>query len=292
VIHRSGTERLAPPSGRSNKTKTVAVWPRLPAKEYLKLAPRSALMHALLKYEVSLQPIKPKLEEDACSRLADEPGPTCTMLGRKSTLSSPRAEQFLLIVMDLGERAFILVPFAAFVVALSYSLSMRPYNLLALLSESLMVFFVVFRRPPRTVTGRPLHWAVAFAGTALPLFLRPGGQAFVPTIFGAVLMFAGLSVSIWAILFLRSSFGLVAANRGLVRAGPYLLVRHPMYAGYMLVNAGFLTNNPTLWNLAVVTVAAGLQIARVFAEDDILAEDPQHAAFKNRVRYRLVPGVF
>jgi protein-S-isoprenylcysteine O-methyltransferase Ste14 len=259
------------------------------ARDLFKLPPKWRASR-VADYEASmlgLQPIKTKLEEGACSRLADMAGPTCVMFGRESKFS-PRAERILLGAMHLGERAFILVPFAAFVVALSYSLSLRPYNLIALFSESLMVFFIVFRRYPKTVTVRPLHWAVAFAGTACPLFLRPGGQVFLPTVFGTVLML----VSIWAILSLRRSFGLVAANRGLVQAGPYLLVRHPMYAGYMLVNAGFLLNNPTFCNLALVTVTVGLQIARVVVEDEVLAEDPDHAAFKNRVRYRLVPGLF
>jgi protein-S-isoprenylcysteine O-methyltransferase Ste14 len=240
---------------------------------------------------LGLRPIKTKLEEDASSRLANMAGSTCEMFGDESKLS-PRAERFLLTALHLGEQAFILVPFAAFVVALAYSLSLRPYNLIALFSESLMVFFIVFRRDPKTVTCRPLHWAVAFAATACPLFLRPGGQLFLPTVFGTVPMFAGLLLSIWAILSLRRSFGLVAANRGLVQAGPYQFVRHPMYAGYMLVSAGFLVNNPTFWNLAVVTVTVGLQIARVFVEDEVLADDPDHATFKNLVRYRLVPGLF
>jgi len=235
--------------------------------------------------------LKSELEEEASSRQADMAGPSCVMFGRESKLS-PAAEGFLLRVMHLGEQAFILVPFAAFVVALAHSLSLRPSNLIALFSETLMVFFIVFRRDPKIVTCRPLHWAVAFAATAGPLFLRPGGQLFLPTVFGTAPMFVGLLVGLWAIISLRRSFGLVAANRGLVQAGPYLLVRHPMYAGYMLVNAGFLVNNPTFWNLAVVTVSVALQIARVFIEDEVLAGDPDHAAFKNRVRYRLVPGLF
>jgi protein-S-isoprenylcysteine O-methyltransferase Ste14 len=268
------------------------MWPRRPARDALNYFARPDSFIAI-EYEASmlgLQPINPKHEQGTYSQPEDQAELTCSIYGRECI--SPRAKRFLLRTMDLGERAFILVPFAAFVVALSYSLALKPYNLLALLSESLMVIFVVFRRKPKTVTDRPQDWAVAFAATALPLFLRPGGQIFVPTIFGTVLMFVGLLVSIWAMLSLRRSFGLVAANRGLVQTGPYLLVRHPMYAGYMLTSAGFLINNPTLWNLAVVIVTAALQLARVIAEDEILAQDPDHAEFENRVRYRLLPGVF
>ena len=239
-----------------------------------------------------LHRMKLNLKKGAFSRPTDTGPPTCTMFGRKATLSSERAEQFLLRALDFAERMFILVPFAAFAVALSYSLALRPYNLLALVYDSLLVFFILFRRDAKIITGRPLDWVLAFAGTVFPLFLRPGGQIFIPTIVGAVLMFAGLLICIWALFSLRRSFGLAAANRGLIQSGPYRLMRHPMYAGYMLVNVGFLMNNPTFWNLAVVTVSAGLQIARIFAEDEVLAQDPDHAAFSRRVRYRLVPGLF
>jgi hypothetical protein len=65
---------------------------------------------------LGLRPIKAKLEERACSRLADMAVSTCVMFGCEDKFS-PRAERFLLIAMDLGERAFILVLFVAFVVS-------------------------------------------------------------------------------------------------------------------------------------------------------------------------------
>src|SRR5262249_24938009 len=163
------------------------------ASDLSKLPPKCRASRAT-DYEASmfgLRPIRTKLEDDACSQMADMVGPSCVVFGRESKLSPP-AERFLLTVMHLGEQAFIVVPFAAFVVALAHSLSLRPYNLIALFSESLMVFFIVFRRAPKTVTCRPLHWAVAFAATAGPLFLRPGAQPFLPTVFGTIPIFGGL----------------------------------------------------------------------------------------------------
>ncbi len=208
-----------------------------------------------------------------------------------TTPLSPRAERSLQIAIDLGERLFVLLLFATFVVRLSHSLAIRPYNLLALLSEGLVATFILIRRNTDAVTMRPLDWVVALAGTALPMTVTPGGQPLLPPFAGTALMFAGLSLAVWAKATLRRSFGIAAANRGAVISGPYRLIRHPMYAGYFLVFAGFLINNPSIWNLAIYLLAAVCLIVRIFAEEVMLGSDPAYAAYRQRVRYRLAPGV-
>lgn len=208
-----------------------------------------------------------------------------------TTPLSPRAERSLQIAIDLGERLFVLLLFATFAVRLSQSLGIRPYNLLALLSEGLVATLILIRRNTDAVTMRPLDWVVALAGTALPMTVRPSGQPVLPALAGTVLMFAGLSLALWAKATLRRSFGIAAANRGSVITGPYCLVRHPMYAGYFLVFAGFLLNNPSIWNLAIYLLAVVCLIVRIFAEEVVLTNDPAYAAYRQRVRYRLAPGV-
>ena len=193
--------------------------------------------------------------------------------------------------LDLGERAFSILLFAALVARLAPGLASRPWNGLLLASEGLVVLFMVFRRRPELVSSRPLDWLAAFIGTA-PLLVQPGGQPLAPPAVGVFLIFFGLIVSIWAKVTLRGSFGLAAANRGLVGAGPYGLVRHPMYAGYLLTYAGFLLLNPLPWNAGVYLITASLLVYRVVAEERLLAEDADYLAFMGRVRYRLAPGLF
>jgi protein-S-isoprenylcysteine O-methyltransferase Ste14 len=204
---------------------------------------------------------------------------------------SPRTERLLQVAIDLGERLFMLLLFATFVVRLSHSLGIRPYNLLALLSEGLVATLILIRRNTDAVTMRPLDWVVALAGTALPMTVRPGGQPLLPPLAGTILMFAGLSLAVWAKAILRRSFGIAAANRGAVISGPYRLIRHPMYAGYFLVFAGFLINNPSIWNLVVYLLAVVCLIVRIFAEEVMLSSDPAYASYRQRVRYRFAPGV-
>ena len=91
---------------------------------------------------------------------------------------------------------------------------------------------------------------------------------------------------------LRRSFGLFAAHRGLVETGMYHLVRHPLYAGYVLSHVGFILSSPTLWNLACWVAIDSSQLARIYYEEQLLSRDPQYVQYQQRVRWRLVPGVF
>jgi protein-S-isoprenylcysteine O-methyltransferase Ste14 len=203
-----------------------------------------------------------------------------------------RLEDGLQLAIDFGERFFVLLLFATLIVRLSHTIGVRPYNILVLLSEGLIAFFVIVRRPARNVTMRPLDWAIALAGTALAMFVRAGGQPLLPEIVGTVLMFAGLSLAIWAKLSLRRSFGIAAANRGAIVAGPYRLIRHPMYSGYLIVYVGFVLNNPLLWNFCIYATTGLLLVVRLRAEEVVLKTDPVYDAYSGRVRFRLIPALF
>lgn len=205
---------------------------------------------------------------------------------------SPRTERVLQLCVDIGERIFLLLLFATFAVALSHSLEIKLYNILALVAEALTALLIVIRRPAREMTLRPRDWPVAFLGTALPMFVRAGGAPLLPASIGTALMFSGLLLAIFAKASLRRSFGLAAAHRGLVVAGPYRLIRHPMYAGYIVIYVGFFLNNPLTRNLVLYVAAIALQVMRILAEERVLRGDPDYIAYAKRVRYRLLPALF
>jgi protein-S-isoprenylcysteine O-methyltransferase Ste14 len=207
---------------------------------------------------------------------------------------SESTERFLQRLMDLGERTFIILLFAAYVVRIAHSLPARPSNLLAVASETLVVLFMVMRRPAAMVSTRPWDWFAAILGTALPLLVRPGGTLFLPqaAAIGTGLMASGLLFSTWAKLILRRGFGLAAANRGVVRSGPYRFVRHPMYLGYIVTNIGFLVVNPSAWNAGVYIVVVACHVTRILAEEKVLTRDAAYAGMTTEVHWRLVPGLF
>ena len=108
----------------------------------------------------------------------------------------------------------------------------------------------------------------------------------------AMVSAAGLCLVIAGKLTLGRSFGIVPANRGVVAAGPYLLVRHPIYTGYLVTHAAFVAAHPTLWNLAIVLIADTALVARGLIEERVLALDERYRAYCSRVGWHLVPGLF
>jgi protein-S-isoprenylcysteine O-methyltransferase Ste14 len=199
------------------------------------------------------------------------------------------------VALDLIERAAVAVFFGAMACSLltSWQDSGNIVSLVLLLSESSVVVFVVIRRYTSDVSVQPLDWLIALLGTTAPLLVRPtGGEPLVPLSVCAPLMLAGMVLQVAAKFALSRSFGVVAANRGVKIGGPYRLVRHPMYAGYVMTQIAFLLTNPSAWNAAVYGFALACQIGRILAEERVLVRDPSYRAFASAVPYRLVPRIF
>ena len=193
--------------------------------------------------------------------------------------------------VDAVERVFLLCLFAWFVSRIMPSVTGQPYNMLILVSESLTAFLILVRRPG-PMANSVYAWTIAIVGTCSPLFVLPAGETLIPVAVAAFMMLFGLFLSISAKAFLRRSFGLVAASRGVRRGGPYRLVRHPMYSGYVITQIGFLLLNPSLWNVAVYAVTWSTLLMRVLEEERFLSQDPAYRDYMADVRYRLFPGVF
>lgn len=208
----------------------------------------------------------------------------------QATLTPAERERDRLPALDLAERVFLLVVLGWFVSRMAMSLSAEPLNILLMVSESLPVLMLLLRTPGQIATTW-YAWTIAFIGTFGPLLVVPATGAIEPVYVAGLLMAAGLLISIAAKICLNRSFGIVAANRGVKRTGPYRLVRHPMYFGYLLTHIGFLLLNPALWNLAVYAVTWSAILLRIPAEERFLGRDPAYRSYAARVRYRLIPGL-
>jgi protein-S-isoprenylcysteine O-methyltransferase Ste14 len=162
-----------------------------------------------------------------------------------------------------------------------------------LVSEAVVVLFVAFRRRTTAISHRTSDWLVGFAGTLAPLLaVPPQGEAIIPIAYCGLLMLGGFCLQMAAKLTLRRSFGVVAANRSVKISGPYRLIRHPMYAGYVLTHLGFLLSGPNFWNFGLYSLTFGLLVVRVLAEERMLRQDPAYQLLSAKVPYRLVPFVF
>jgi protein-S-isoprenylcysteine O-methyltransferase Ste14 len=164
--------------------------------------------------------------------------------------------------------------------------------LFVLAGELIVLGFVIFGRPAVKSSASTKEWLIAFAGTSAPTFVVVGGTPLLPLQVVFWVCLTGLSLQIAAKINLNRSFGIVPANRGVVTDGFYSIVRHPVYASYLVGHVGFLLLNPNWWNLAVYTAGLSFQVSRMIMEEGLLSQDPAYAAYRQHVRYRLVPGVF
>lgn len=164
----------------------------------------------------------------------------------------------------------------------------RVYAILVV--DGIVLVFMLLRRPTANISLRLQDWFWALAATLAPLLLVP-----VPPLApnaGLALVFAGMALSLSAKLILRRSFGIVAANRGVKVGGPYRLVRHPMYAGYVITHIGTLLLLPHMWNWILFLFAWTAMYMRIEAEERMLGADAEYAEYRKHVRYRLIPGVY
>jgi protein-S-isoprenylcysteine O-methyltransferase Ste14 len=192
-------------------------------------------------------------------------------------------------IIDYGERIFLLLLTAPFLLAFTVYLPTHSYALALAVSETLAVTLILFRKRGEMV-AKPYPLAIAFLGTALPLLAKPGGAEMLPILVTSTLMLGGLAISISAKLFLNRSFGIVAANRGVKRGGPYRFVRHPMYLGYFITQVGFLLSAFTWWLFALYLASWLVQILRIIEEERILTLNEQYRAYALAVPRRVLPG--
>lgn len=169
----------------------------------------------------------------------------------------------------------------------------RVTGLLLLVSESLVVVLTIIRRRARLADRSVVATLVTAISLAGPALVRTGGGlGVVADGVTALASSIGLIVVIAGKITLGRSFGVIPANRGVVVAGPYAFVRHPIYAGYLLTHVAFACAYPTGWNIGVLVAADAALVARALVEERVLAADRAYQTYCRRVAWHLVPGVF
>jgi protein-S-isoprenylcysteine O-methyltransferase Ste14 len=147
----------------------------------------------------------------------------------------------------------------------------------------LMALSVSF--PPVIVAGldHRFGWSPVF-----PLWL---------IVLGFFLIALGYAFAAWALIENRffSSVVRIQVDRGHVvcDSGPYRIVRHPGYAGNMLALPGMVLALSSIWTLIPAAVALIIAAIRTVLEDQTLQDElPGYRVYAQRVRYRLIPGIY
>jgi len=196
---------------------------------------------------------------------------------------------------DLPARAIVCVLFTLLSVNLliDWIHTGHVTGLLLLTSELAVVVFTLLRRRARIVDRSWLATLVTTISLVGPPLLRAGGErGLLPDAATAAISGLGLIVVVVGQITLGRSFGLVPANRGVVVAGPYTFVRHPIYTGYVITHAAFLLAHPSWLNILVVALTDTALVVRALAEERVLSGDAMYQSYCRRVSWHLVPGVF
>lgn len=199
------------------------------------------------------------------------------------------------LLTDLLARATIVALFTLLSVNIlaNFLRTGRVTGLLLLAGESLVVVLTIARRRARTV-DRSVAAAVLTTVSLIgpPLVRATDAAPLAADAATAMLSAIGLGLVVVGKIALGRSFGLVPANRGIVVRGPYTMVRHPIYTGYLITHIAFLLAQPTPWNAGVLVVADIALVLRALMEEQILSADVDYQQYCCKVGWHLVPGVF
>jgi protein-S-isoprenylcysteine O-methyltransferase Ste14 len=190
-------------------------------------------------------------------------------------------------------RALLVVLFSAFAWSnvARWRVTGEPSGLGTTLLEGWVALMFVVRRPAEGVSRSSLAWIAAPIGSFAMMLARPAGGG-LPQLFCESVQLVGVAVALVSLGTLGRSFGLVAANRGVKTGGPYGLVRHPAYTGYLIAYLGYVAENPSPWNFALLCIGTAFQLVRIREEEGFLAGDSAYQRYRGRVRYRLIPLLY
>ena len=85
----------------------------------------------------------------------------------------------------------------------------------------------------------------------------------------------------------------LAPDQKVISTGPYALVRHPMYAGALVMLLGIPIALGSWWGILVLAAILPALIWRLFEEEKFLARNlAGYVEYQNKVRYRLIPTIW
>lgn len=151
---------------------------------------------------------------------------------------------------------------------------------------------VAIRKPIVSLNARPFALLLAVLHIFAPYYFTISAPI-APQELSQALLLIGSGLVIASLLNLKRSFGILPAFRGLRTAGPYQLVRHPVYLGHMIIFSGVLLENFSRDNLlAFLAVVTVMHLRIVLEEKELGRATPEYATYQAQIPYRLLPFIY
>jgi protein-S-isoprenylcysteine O-methyltransferase Ste14 len=169
-------------------------------------------------------------------------------------------------------------------------LDRSPANAIWAAGAILMGALSLVRVPPRATRFDVPAFAATAAMLTLPCLMRSTvASAGLVQWSGLTLELLGVVLSQAARIVMGRRFGILPANRGIVSSGPFSVIRHPIYAGWLMLSLGFAMAYPSWRNFIVIVAAVPASFWRIRIEEALLAEDPEYRSYRSRVSWMLIP---
>ena len=141
-----------------------------------------------------------------------------------------------------------------------------------------------------------IEWSVMLGSGIVGLLVSvprlPGSPARL--FIGLALFAGGLTFHILSERDHREAHRRAKVISAVVDTGMYGKIRHPLYAGLIISNLGIGLAFGVYWTLGLAVLFSVLYLVTVVEEEKYLLESlgDEYAAYKERVRWRMIPGIF
>jgi len=140
-----------------------------------------------------------------------------------------------------------------------------------------------------------IYFLVAFS---LPGFDQRFGWSNAPVlavIMGDIVVLLGYGLFVWVLMENRyaSRTIVVEQNQQVISSGPYAIVRHPMYLASTLMYLASPLGLGSYWAMIPAFLIIPILVLRIVNEEKLLSEGlPGYKEYKQKTRYRLIPGIW
>src|SRR3954454_19923945 len=144
----------------------------------------------------------------------------------------------------------------------------------------LLALLTMTRSPAKAQADGVLPRIAAFVGTYMPwtiAFFGKTDQA-LPNLASTACVLIGMIMMLVTIRHLGRSFSLVPQARNVVQTGPYRWIKHPLYLAEEIAVLGVVLRNPTPLTAVLLVLHIGVQICRIYYEEDLLlSTEPEYS---------------